>query len=441
MKFKIKKAKKNENRIQLLEEENKKLRETIQELSILNDIAIAISTTLSLDKIINLIVDKCIKHFEVEQGAVMLVESKKKRQPALHTMVRRIDQTNYLMPYRLNEQLIEWMLNYSKPLIINDISKNENFVKSDSSQFKIHSLVAVPLITKNKMIGVLALFNKKNKKGFTSGDQRLLSIIATESAQVIENARLYKQEQEFKRIKEELRMAFQIQRNLLPKEIPSVKNYDIAAINIPARSVSGDYYDFEDSFKPDIYFCVGDVSGKGMPAALLAANLQATLRGQLFLNNSIGITLKNTNFILYNNSSPEKFATLFFSSLNYQSHILKYSNAGHNPPLFFKNYGDKIIRLREGGMILGIMENSEYREGEIKFEKDDLLVVFSDGITEAMNAEDEEFGEDRLIKAIKEKIREDSNTIVDYIVKQIREFAGKRPQNDDMTIIAIKRKD
>ncbi len=440
MKFKIKKSKKDENRIQFLEEENKKLKEIIQELSILNDIATAISTTLSLDKIINLIVDKCIKHFEVEQGAVMLVENKKEQQPALYTMVRRIDQTNYLMPYRLNEQLIEWMLKNLKPLIINDFSKSEEFIKSDSTQFKIHSLVAVPLITKNKMIGVLALFNKKNKKGFTSGDQRLLSIIATESAQVIENARLYKQEQEFKRIKEELRMAFQIQRNLLPKELPSIENYDISAINIPARSVSGDYYDFEDNFKPNIYFCLGDVSGKGMPAALLAANLQATLRGQLFLNNSIGITLKNTNFILFNNSSPEKFATLFFSSLNYQSHLLRYSNAGHNPPLFFRNNDDKIIRLKEGGMILGIMENSEYEEGEIKFEKGDLLVIFSDGITEAMNIKDEEFGEERLIRAIKEKRSEDTNTIIDYIVKEIRKFAGKRPQNDDMTIIAIRRK-
>jgi len=436
--FKGKKEKCKE-KVKLLEKENEKLKGIIQELSILNDIAVAISFTLSLEKIINLIVDKCIKHFEVEQGAIMLVaERSKMDQPALYTMVRRIDQTNYIMPFRLNEQLIGWMLKNTKPLIINDFSTNQFFQNTDSSRFVIHSLLAVPLIIKNKMIGVLALFNKKNKKGFTDGDQRLLSIIATESTQVIENARLYKQEQEFKRIKEELRMAFKIQRDLLPKELPKIKNYEISAVNIPARSVSGDYYDFEKDNNL-VHFCLGDVSGKGMPAALLAANLQATLRGQALLNSFITDTLKNTNYILYNNTSPEKFATLFYGVLDPINNKLKYSNAGHNPPFFVQTNKNKIKRLEKGGMILGIMEDSEYEEETVHFEKGDLLLIYSDGISEAMNEKEEEFGEKNIETFISKDTDKSAKEITDTLLEEVKKFVGKTPQSDDMTIIAIKR--
>ncbi len=441
MKLKISSKKKDDckTRIKLLEEENKRLNGIIQELSILNDIAVAISSTLSLDRIIDLIVERCIKHFEVEQGAIMLIE-KEKKQPALYTMVRRIDQTNYKMPFRLNDQLIEWMMKNSKPLIINDFSSNPYFRNTDSSRFIIHSLLAVPLILKNRMIGVLVLFNKKNKKGFTYGDQRLLSIIATESTQVIENARLYKQEQEYKRIKEELRMAFKIQRDLLPSELPKIPTYEIFAINIPARSVSGDYYDFENiSSNSELLFCLGDVSGKGMPAALLAANLQATLRGQFLLNDSIKENLKNTSYILYKNTSPEKFATLFYGKLNYRTNRLIYSNAGHNPPFFFHKRSEKISRLDRGGMILGIMEDSVYEEGAIDFELEDLLLIYSDGISEAMNESDEEFGEKKIEEAIYQNYSKAPKELVEEIIFQVKEFSGKRTQSDDMTLIAIKR--
>jgi sigma-B regulation protein RsbU (phosphoserine phosphatase) len=183
------------------------------------------------------------------------------------------------------------------------------------------------MIIKGRMIGILTLFNKESAEGFTEADQRLLTIIAGQSANVIENSRLFEEEKKLMQIQQEIQVASEIQKNLLPQEIPSIKGYDIYAINIPAREVGGDYYDFIKISETKTAIALGDVSGKGLPASMLMANLQATLRGQLLFCNCAKDCIKRANNMLFKSTDTSKFVTLFFGILDTEKHTLTYCNA------------------------------------------------------------------------------------------------------------------
>ena len=427
----------NNEKILQLERENKRLKRALEEVSILNDIAIAISSTKSLDHVMDMIVQKCIKHIQAEQGAIMLLDEKKEDKP-FQTMIRGWDTTATSLPYRMDTQLTGWMIKNREPLMINDLVKDDRFHSVKDSDISIHSLLCVPLMNKGNMIGLLSIFNKKGEDGFRIDDQRLLSIIAAQSAQVIENARLLEEEQALQRIQEELRFAYEIQINLLPKKPPSIKGYDIFARSIPAKEVGGDYYDFIPVEKNRLAFCLGDVSGKGMPAALLMSNLQATIRGQTMVNATTAECLHRSNTILFHNTPPEKFATFFYGILDPESHSLIYSNAGHNYPFLFIK-GEKPVQLKESGIVLGCMETFPFTEEKITLKPGEILLIYSDGITEAVNSDNEEFGESKLVEVMMKNQALSAEKMVERIISTVQEYTGDSPQTDDITLIIIKR--
>jgi sigma-B regulation protein RsbU (phosphoserine phosphatase) len=420
-------------------EENQRLRTAVEELSALNEIATAITSTQTLEQIVDLIVRKCVKHIKVEQGAVMLLDEKDQDKP-FHTMIRKQDSLSNILPYRMDAQLTGWMLKNRNPLIVNDLTTDSRFKFMVDKNFPISSLLSVPMMVKGKMIGLLTVFNKKSEAGFTTGDQRLLGIIAAQSAHVIENARLYHEEQSLIRLQEEMRLAYEIQVDLLPKEQPVLPGYQIAGKSIPSKEVGGDYFDFIHSGDNRLAFCLGDISGKGIPAALLMANLQATLRGQTLLGNNSKSCVSFANEMLYQNSAPNKFATLFYGIIDSSKNELSYCNGGHNNPFFF-SHDNKLTPLDKGGLIVGIMPSVIYEEDTIPFNSGDLLVIFSDGITEAMNNTEEEFGEQRLIDVILQNKNEPAKDLIEIIIKKVQEFSGIQSQMDDITLVIIKRKD
>ncbi len=423
---------------QLLEE-NQRLRAAVEELSALNEIATAITSTQTLEQIVDLIVRKCVKHIKVEQGAVMLLDEKDQNKP-FHTMIRKQDSLSNILPFRMDAQLTGWMLKNRNPLIINDLASDSRFKFMVDINFPIRSLLSVPMIVKGKMIGLLTVFNKKAEAGFTIGDQRLLGIIAAQSAHVIENARLYQGEQALIRLQEEMRLAYEIQVDLLPKSQPVLPGYQIAGKSIPAKDVGGDYFDFIPSGDNRLAFCLGDISGKGIPAALLMANLQATLRGQTLLGNDCKDCVSFANEMLYHNSAPNKFATLFYGIIDSSKNELSYCNGGHNNPFYFSR-DNKLTPLDKGGLIVGIMPDVPYEEETIPFNSGDLLVIYSDGITEAMDNAEEEFGEQRLIDLILQNRNESPLNLIEIIIKKIQEFSGNHSQMDDITLVIIKRND
>jgi sigma-B regulation protein RsbU (phosphoserine phosphatase) len=429
----------NSDKIRQLEAENQRLRRAVEELSVLNEIATAISSTLTLNQIVDLIVQKCVKHLKVEQAAVMLLADNREDQP-FQTMIRRADTTANILPYRLDAQLTGWMLKNQKPLVINDFPNDDRFKVVADDKFPIRSLLSVPLLAKGRMIGLISAFNKKAKQGYSSDDQRLLSIISTQSAQVIENARLIEEEKALIQMQKEMQMAYNIQVNLLPKAPPKLKGYDIAGISIPAQVVGGDYYDFILVEEDRLAICLGDVSGKGLSAALLMANLQATIRGQTLLNPPPKDCLNRSNKLLYQSTDRQKFATLFYSILDTENHQLCYANAGHNRPFLFSQ-NQQPQSLESAGIVLSFLENYDFNEGKISFNPDDLLLIYSDGITEAMDASGEEFGEERLAALVDEHKKESAQNVINIVIDAVNKHAEGRPQMDDMTLVVIKRID
>lgn len=416
--------------------ENQKLKLAVEELSILNDVATAITSTQSLEKVIALMVQRCIKHLKVEQGAVMILDEQDAAKP-FQTMIRKQDSAIEILPYRFDSQLTGWMLKNKSPLLINDMKNDKRFNFSGEIEMPVKTILSVPISLKGRMIGLLSVFNKKSESGFSQDDQRLLSIIAAQSAHVLENARLHQKEQDLLKMEEEFRMAKEIQLNILPKEIPAIKGYDIHAINISAREVGGDYYDFIKLPGDKIAFCLGDITGKGLPAAMLMANLQATLRGQSFTQNSVKGIIKNSNVLLYNSTASNRFATTFYALLDYQNNSITYCNAGHDAPIDIK--GDQINRLDEGGLLLGSFDFAEYDEATKNIEVGESIIVYSDGVTEAMNEINQEFGEEKFISLVKANQNLPAKELIDLIIKEIKAHSGNVAQSDDITLMVVKR--
>jgi sigma-B regulation protein RsbU (phosphoserine phosphatase) len=238
-------------------------------------------------------------------------------------------------------------------------------------------------------------------------------------------------------MQEEMKLAYKIQMSLLPKEPPRFAGYDVAGATIPAKAVGGDYFDFVRVNDDTLAFCLGDVSGKGMPAALLMANLQATLRSQIMTGASPKECLARANNLIYRSTDDDKFATLFYGTLDRSAHEIVYANAGHNYPLFLKA-GDKPARLETGGLVLGCLENFPYAESTVSLCAGDSLLVYSDGITESINANDEEYGEERLAALFVNHRSDTAQRLIDEIVSAVKAHAIGSPQTDDMTLLVIK---
>lgn len=426
----------DKGRIERLEAENARLRLAVGELSILNEISTAVSSTLSLETTVDLIVQKCVKHLKVQQGAVLLFD-KPEEGAALKTMVRKVDQDAGAVPMRLGDQITGWMLRHQKPLVVNDFETETRF-RAPSERGGIHSLLCVPMKLKGRLIGVVNVFNKTGGAAFTVDDQRLLSIIATQSAQVLENARLLEERKALEILQEELRLAREIQRNLLPKEAPGVDGYSLAGHSEPAKRVGGDYFDYLDLGNQRLGLCVADVSGKGITAALLMSNVQATIRGQARLASDAGACMSHSNEMLYASTDSNKFVTMFYGVLDTANHRLEFCNAGHNPPIMLSD-GSESTLLETGGPVLGVMPGFPYERNEVEFRPGWTLLVYSDGFSEALNRRLEEFGDDRLRKSAEDHASLPPDELVKTLLAEVSEFCGDAPQADDMTMMAIRR--
>jgi len=427
----------NENagfRLRSLEQENRQLRRAIEELTVINDLARAIGASLNSQDVMSTIISRSLRAVGAEQGVITLVDEKAS-QP-MKTLVRTMVSSSEHPTYHLDQCILGWMHLYKKPLLVNDPPNDDRFqgVRWEES---IRSLLCVPLLVKSELKGILTVCNKKGGGGFTEEDQRLLAIIAAQSAQVVENARLYEEEQDLIRMKEEVRVASEIQMRLPPKSSPRIAGYDIAGTSIPAEVVGGDYFDFIPIEDERLAICLGDVSGKGLPAALLMANLQATIRGQALSTMSPGECTGRSNTLLFQSTDTEKFATLFYGVLDARDGRLRYCNAGHEKPFLFSEE-EAAVRLEAGGLVLSFVEQFPYEEGTVSFGPGSVLVVFSDGITDAANRDGEPYGEDRLAGVIRRNRGQPAAVLVERIVADVLEHAGDCPQTDDMTLVVIR---
>lgn len=248
---------------------------------------------------------------------------------------------------------------------------------------------------------------------------------------------------ERERLEQELKTAREIQERLLPHEMPSVPGFEISGISLPSQQVGGDYFDFLEMDTGHLGIAIGDVSGKGMPAALLMANLQASLHGQAISPNEVADVVSRINKLLVRSTDSHMFATFFYGVLDRQKSTFISSNAGHNPPLLVRSDG-KIERLESGGLIIGFLPDQTYKQQVSKIEPEDVVVLYTDGITEAENPSPEQkgekfFGEERLIQTIQSNISRSARKIQSAILHDVSEHMGDSLQNDDITLVIIKR--
>jgi sigma-B regulation protein RsbU (phosphoserine phosphatase) len=224
----------------------------------------------------------------------------------------------------------------------------------------------------------------------------------------------------------------------LPHEPPEIRGYDIAGKSVPATLVGGDYYDFIEIADRRWGLCLGDVSGKGMPAALLMAHLQATLRSQILQGLSVGECLSRSNSLILKSTDPDRFATLFYGVLDAAKHTFRYSNAGHNPPLLMRS-GCKPVHLEVGGTVLGSFEACSYREADAELRPGDVILIYSDGISEAADDSGVQFGEERIAEIVAANPDDSSQGLIERLFEAVRSHSRTMTPIDDMTVVVIRR--
>jgi phosphoserine phosphatase RsbU/P len=304
------------------------------------------------------------------------------------------------------------------------------------------TLLCAPVKTQGLAYGALCVGRADSARPFTARDLKLGEVLASQAAIAIENSILHRsrveEEQARARIEEEMRLARQIQANLLPPAPPSLPGYDIACRSVPALSVGGDYYDFI-AVDPDrMALCVADVSGKGIPAAMLMANLQATIRSQTLAGVSPADCARRSNQLLNRSMDIGRFATCFYGVLEIGTGRLAYANAGHDHPLILRPGGEEIA-LVAGGPVLGAFEDQVYDEGSATLGRGEVLIAYSDGITESFDPDGRPFGIAGL-QGVLARCRDGSaREIMESILAAATAHAGGRPQSDDMTLVVVRR--
>lgn len=296
----------------------------------------------------------------------------------------------------------------------------------------------VPLQIQNEVKGVLCVGEKLRGGTYTQSDLEFMYSLANMAFVSLENARLFNEEIEKKKLESELLIAKEIQQGLLPRSLPSINGFDFAAINISSKQVGGDYYDVIPTDDGNYIVAIADVSGKGTPASLLMANVQATVHALVPFNLSLSIATARINDLIYRNTASDKFITFFWGSLDPRSKIFRYVNAGHNPPFVVRNNGT-VERLSDGGLILGIMKTiMPYQEGSVQLNEGDAVILFTDGVSEAMDAMGNDYTEERLEELVKKISKQSAKEILHSIKDEIQRYSAGAPQSDDITLVIFK---
>jgi sigma-B regulation protein RsbU (phosphoserine phosphatase) len=310
----------------------------------------------------------------------------------------------------------------------------------------IRQVLCVPLLlvryvdrpgaqVESKPIGVLYLDSREKGTLLSQATRTSLETLAAEAAVAIDNARLYREAVEKVRIEEELRMASQIQQALLPKSRTRGTFYDASGTSIACRAIGGDFFEYIDLPDGSFGFALGDVSGKGPPAALLTAMLQGIFWTQSFAPVEPAAMMTRVNRALLARGIENRFATIFFAILSPDGR-LTYCNAGQNPPMLFSVSG--VRKLETGGMIVGLFPHASYEQEEVRLNAGDLLAVYSDGVSEAMNPTGDEYGDSRIQEAISPNWLEPSDAVLQQLLRSVRAFAQDAPQNDDVTALIVR---
>jgi sigma-B regulation protein RsbU (phosphoserine phosphatase) len=326
---------------------------------------------------------------------------------------------------------------------LNEFSEAPELAKLHGSAFGSSSVMAAALGYGNQDLGVLALANGPTGAAFSQGDLVVFKSIAEQSAFALYNAIIYSMANEKKRLDHDLEIARDIQRILLPSEAPVIDGFQISGLNVPARQVSGDYFDYIRVDEERLGVAIADVSGKGVPASLIMAICRSVLRAEASRNPSPADVLRKVNRQLYPDIKEDMFISMAYLILDHQRNGVTLARAGHDAPLLYQRKSQTVTPVKSPGMVVGIDSGSVFDRLTVDFavplEHDDCLVLYTDGVTETLNTEGDEFGLDRMMESVRASANDGAQAIVKKVIGDVRDFTGAAPQNDDITLIAIRK--
>jgi serine phosphatase RsbU (regulator of sigma subunit) len=411
----------------------------LRQIAVLLEGLRALGSGRVLDDVLSLVLDSAIEVSGAERGFIMLemageLEFKMARGRGRVVLSGGSFATSRKIP--------EEVFRTGEPRIVADLLDSElaNF-HSGTVALGIRNVLCVPLrlvryldraeaAGEERRIGVLYLDSREKGSLLSNSTRAALETLATEAAVAIENARLYRETMEKARMEQEMRIAAEIQQALLPKAGRTGAYFRAAAASLPCRSIGGDFYDYVDLSDGSFGFALGDVAGKGPPAALLSAMMQGIFAAQAATSDPPSQTISRVNLALYRRGIESRFVTLMYGAL-YPDGRLIYCNAGHNPPLVIGKNGFR--RLECGGPIVGLFESATYEEETVKLDQGDWLIVFSDGVSEALSASGEEYGESRILDCVNRNLALDPQRLLEAMFSDVREFAKGAAQSDDIT--------
>ena len=411
----------------------RKVRQEALEKHLLYEIGMKLSGTLELDKLLEEILSSLRKVIDYSAGGVFLIEPEKMEIGSIFT-VGYAEESAGKLQLKIGQGLIGQVAKTGEPVVVSDVSANEQYVKAHA---QTKSEIVVPILLDGNTIGVLTL-ESDNLNAYDKNSVELLSAFATQAAISIERTRLHQKIIAAQKIENQLSITREIQRSFLPEFDPVIEGYDIAGENIPSEQVGGDYYDFINIMGSQLGVAIGDVSGKGIPAAIIMASFRSSLIAEIRNNYSISEICSKVNSLLYESITAGNFVSAVYGVLDSKKHIFTYANCGHNQPIFLKEDGT-IEYLKEGGQILGISPDVKYRQGQVELKPGELIVFYTDGVTEVFDEKGREFGEAKLVAAIKEHSQNGSAEMLKNIVDSVCEYAASEHIFDDLTMVILKR--
>jgi sigma-B regulation protein RsbU (phosphoserine phosphatase) len=410
---------------------------TITQLSLLFEATRLLNSTLDLAELLELILKIARTELKADRGSVFLVD--KPHQELWSIVASGLEHQEIRVPFgrgvagRVAEtgEIINVADAYSLPFF--DRSFDQKF------GYTTKSLLCLPIRHhNNEIVGVLQLLNQSTHGRFTLEDQAFLTKLTGHMAMALENARLHREALEKQRMERDLAVARNIQRSLLPDAPPVVPGYEIAVINQMCYEVGGDYYDFLNLGPQTLLLVVADVEGKGVSSALVMSNLQATLRALVMHLHSLEVLAISLNEMIFNDTKSEKFLSIFLGLVDIRRGGLHYINAGHVPPILVKGATGEYKLLEEGGTVIGLFPDAEYNRGSAKLDPGDVMVCCTDGILEANNTADDEYGTERLAAAVAAHRTKPAQAIVDAVMTEVNAFSVGGKNIDDKVLMVVK---
>lgn len=414
---------------------------TTDKLRMLLDITKKISRSLDLQEVLNLVMDTLDSLIPYDAAGIFVVEcseegSAKSEEPCVFKAeaVRGYDIEELSnLHLKLGEGFIGHVAVTAEPIISADVRHDPIYI---NARRETRSEMVAPIISNTEVIGVFDL-ESDELNAYSDDDLQVLMLLASQVAIIIEKVMLHEQLIEKKRLQGQLEVARQVQLELLPARDPELTGYDISAYNYPTEEVSGDYYDWVQIFDDQIGLVIADVSGKGVPAALLMAFLRASLRAATHIGYSPHISMAKVNYLLWESIERNQFVTAFYGILDATNKTLSYTNAGHNPPLLLDKNGNAKF-IDKGSLPLGMFRDTRYHEYYLTTEPGDVLMLYTDGVTEALNPKGEEFGRQRLAEAVRANQDLGAREMIAAVKTVVMEWTDGLGATDDITFFVIK---